>query len=119
MAVRLLSWLFRPALIRTLVTDARLALRLAREPRVPASIKALLLLGALYVVSPLDLVPDFFPLAGQFDDIAVIVGALKIFLGLCPAAAVAFHRSALGRRLPYSPMSPDDQVIDAEFRRHP
>ena len=117
MAIRLFSWLTRPAILRALVADAGVALRLVREPRVPLLVKAVPALAALYFLSPLDLVPDVFPLAGQVDDVVAIVMALKAFLALCPSAAVAFHRAALARRAPYAPMSPGDDVIEAEYRR--
>ena len=47
--------------------------RLARDPRVPRRRKLLLLALAGYLASPLDLVPDFIPVAGQLDD-AIVVG---------------------------------------------
>ena len=64
-----------------------------------------------------DAVPDLIPVLGQLDDLGFVVFALEMFVRLCPAAAVAFHRAALtgGRR--YGPMPQADEVIDAEFRR--
>jgi uncharacterized membrane protein YkvA (DUF1232 family) len=100
-----------------LFSHARLASRLLREPRVPLPAKAVPLLGAVYLVSPLDLVPDFLPLLGQVDDLSLILVALAMFLKLCPAATVAFHRAAIAVGRPYAPMSPTDDVIDAEWRR--
>jgi uncharacterized membrane protein YkvA (DUF1232 family) len=50
-----------------------LVTRLARDPRVPRRRKLLLLALAGYLASPLDLVPDFIPVAGQLDD-AIVVG---------------------------------------------
>jgi uncharacterized membrane protein YkvA (DUF1232 family) len=47
--------------------------RLARDPRVPPHRKLLLLGLVGYLASPLDLVPDFIPVAGQLDD-AIVVG---------------------------------------------
>ena len=73
----------------------RLAVRLMREPGVPLVTKALPVLTAFYVISPLDLVPDFVPVLGQLDDLGIILIALEAFLRLCPAAAVAFHRRAM------------------------
>lgn len=100
-----------------LFSQVRLASRLLREPRVPLLMKAVPLVAALYLVSPLDLVPDFIPLLGQADDLSVIVVALAGFLRLCPAAIVAFHHAAIAEGRPYAPMSPTDVVIDAEWRR--
>jgi uncharacterized membrane protein YkvA (DUF1232 family) len=46
--------------------------RLLRDVRVPRRAKVVLGLLVLYLVMPLDLVPDFIPVAGQLDD-AVLV----------------------------------------------
>ncbi len=114
---RILSWLLRPRLLKALIFDVRLAWRLLREPRVPLLAKAVLPIAALYFVSPVDLVPDIFPLVGEMDDMVVAYGALKMFLKLCPPAAEAFHRAALETRRPFSRMEPADVVLDAEFHR--
>jgi len=100
-----------------LLSNARLAIRLVREPRVPLLIKLLPLMAVLYVISPLDLAPDLLPLIGQVDDLAVALIALEIFLRLCPAPATAFHQAAIAERRRYSPMSATDDIIDAEWRR--
>ncbi|MDI3281627.1 MAG: DUF1232 domain-containing protein [Bacillota bacterium] len=42
------------------------------DPAVPWTSKALVLGGLLYVLLPLDLVPDLFPLLGWLDDAAVV-----------------------------------------------
>jgi uncharacterized membrane protein YkvA (DUF1232 family) len=47
--------------------------RLAADARVPRRQKAALVLLAAYLASPIDLVPDFIPVAGQLDD-AILVG---------------------------------------------
>ena len=117
MAVRVASWLARPGLLRTLLSDVRLAFRLLRDPLVPLLVKALPLAALLYVISPLDFLPDVLPVIGQLDDLGIIIIALKVFLHLCPAAAATFHRAAIAQGRRYSRMSPADRVIDAEFRR--
>jgi uncharacterized membrane protein YkvA (DUF1232 family) len=64
---------------------ARLLWSLASDPRVPISRKALLALAGAYVASPVDLVPEEFPLIGAIDDVAVVVIAIDVFLeGLPP-----------------------------------
>ena len=117
MPARVTSWLSRPSLLRTFVSHVRLTVRLLREPRVPLPLKALPVLAAAYVISPLDFVPDVLPLIGQIDDLGVMVIALEAFIRLCPAGAVDFHRSAVGQGRRYGPMPPGGDVIDAEFRR--
>ena len=117
MASRVTSLLSRPGLLRTLLSQARLAFRLLREPRVPLLIKGVPLLAALYVISPLDFIPDIFPVIGQLDDLGIAVAALEIFLRLCPAGAKAFHQEAIAQRRAYSPMAAADGFIDADWHR--
>lgn len=54
-----------------------LVTRLARDPRVPRRRKLLLLASLGYLASPVDLVPDFIPVAGQLDDAIVLGLALR------------------------------------------
>ena len=57
-----------------------LVTRLARDPRVPRR-RELLLLGLVgYLVLPFDLVPDFIPVAGQFDDAIIVALVLRQFV---------------------------------------
>jgi uncharacterized membrane protein YkvA (DUF1232 family) len=116
MAIRISSWLSRPFSLRLLLAQARLAARLFREPKVPVPLKVVPILGLLYVVSPIDLVPDFLPGLGQLDDIGIILAALELFVRLCPSGPQAFHRDAIAQRRPYAPMSSTDDVIEAEWR---
>jgi uncharacterized membrane protein YkvA (DUF1232 family) len=73
------------ALIRRLPRYGRLAWALARDPRVSRSRRLAVLAGAAYVISPVDLVPGFIPLAGQLVDLFVALGAIRLGLdGLKP-----------------------------------
>src|SRR3954466_6723031 len=54
--------------------------RLMRDPRIPRRRRAALLLAALYLLTPLDVVPDFIPVAGQLDDAIVVLLALRYLL---------------------------------------
>lgn len=111
------SWLTRPGLLRGLLTQARLAARLLREPAVPLVAKAVPVLGGLYLIWPLDFLPDIFPVLGQLDDLGVVLAALELFLRLCPDAPAAHHRAAIVAGRPYAPMTAPGEVIDADFRR--
>jgi uncharacterized membrane protein YkvA (DUF1232 family) len=105
------------SLFRALSSHVRLTVRLLREPAVPLLTKVLPVAAVLYLISPLDFVPDILPILGQLDDAGVLLLALESFLKLCPEHAVAFHREAMSGGRPYSPMPASGVVIDAEFRR--
>jgi uncharacterized membrane protein YkvA (DUF1232 family) len=51
--------------------------RLARHPDVPRRAKVVVALAALWVVSPIDLVPEFVPVLGPLDDLVVVALALR------------------------------------------
>lgn len=51
--------------------------RLVADPRVPRSRKTLLALVIAYLATPLDLVPDFIPVAGQLDDAIIVALVLR------------------------------------------
>jgi len=75
-------------IVKTLLQQGKLALRLMRDPRVPLHAKAVLGLTILYVFSPLDFVPDWIPLLGQLDDAAILTAGLALFIRLCPPELV-------------------------------
>ena len=115
MGVRsLMSW---PGLIRTIVSNVRLSIRLLREPSVPLTRKLVLALVAFYFISPLDIIPDVLPVIGEVDDLAIGLLALQFFVQLCPPEAVAFHRAALAEGRRFSRMPASGEVIEAQFRR--
>ena len=111
------SWLTRSKAVGKLLSDVHLALRLVREPAVPPYLKVVPFAALAYVLSPLDFLPDVLPIVGQLDDLGIVILGVKLFLRLCPADAVAFHREAIDQHRPFAPMSPASRVIDAEFRR--
>jgi uncharacterized membrane protein YkvA (DUF1232 family) len=115
MWARMFSWVARPGVLRTLYLHGRVATRLLREPCVPAWLKVVPLLALGYVFWPIDIVPDFLPLAGEVDDLAVVIVALEAFLRLCPQYAVTFHRSAIAQGRRYSPTPASQTVLDADF----
>ncbi|MEW6524657.1 MAG: YkvA family protein [Bacillota bacterium] len=64
---------------------------LLRDRRVPAGEKVLLALAALYFINPLDLVPDFIPVAGQVDDVIVLLAVIRRMLNRCDPEVIAAH----------------------------
>jgi uncharacterized membrane protein YkvA (DUF1232 family) len=67
---------------------ARLYWRLFRDPRVSVLPKALLVVTLVYVISPLDVVPDFIPVVGELDDVVVLLAGLWLFVRLSPPEVV-------------------------------
>jgi uncharacterized membrane protein YkvA (DUF1232 family) len=52
-------------------------IRRRRDPRVPRRAKVVVVLAGLWLLSPIDLVPEFMPVIGPLDDVLVIVLALQ------------------------------------------
>jgi uncharacterized membrane protein YkvA (DUF1232 family) len=101
----------------------RLALRLLRDPRVPTAAKVIFGATVLYMLSPLDVVPDWIPVLGQADDLVVLMAGLNLFLRACPKWLVEEHEEVLdGRRAPHeesgaSAGSASGPTIDGQYRR--
>jgi uncharacterized membrane protein YkvA (DUF1232 family) len=55
--------------------------RLARDRRVSRLRRAMLWLVLGYLVLPIDLIPDFLPVAGQADDAVILAIALRVLVG--------------------------------------
>jgi len=51
--------------------------RLLRDPRVPRRTKVALVLLVAYLLMPIDLVPDFIPVAGHLDDAILVALVLR------------------------------------------
>jgi uncharacterized membrane protein YkvA (DUF1232 family) len=83
-----------PALVDRLRVHAHAVWLAARDPRVPWTARALALLIAAYVLSPIDLIPDFIPVIGLLDDAILIPAGLWLVARLVPAELMAEHRAA-------------------------
>jgi len=65
--------------------------RLAGDRRIPRARRALLAALALYLASPIDLVPDFLPVIGILDDALLVVLALRAVMRAAGPGIVAEH----------------------------
>lgn len=81
-------------LVRRLPMYIRLIWALLRDRRVPVAQKLILAGIVGYLVLPIDLIPDFVPVLGQLDDIAVVLLGLDLFIRSAPQDVVDEH---LGR----------------------
>jgi uncharacterized membrane protein YkvA (DUF1232 family) len=57
------------ALLRALPDLIRLVSRLASDSTIPRAAKIALAAAAVYLLSPIDLIPDFLPVIGYVDDL--------------------------------------------------
>ncbi len=51
--------------------------RLRQDPHVPRRAKLAIGFAALWVISPIDLIPEFLPVIGPLDDVVVVALALR------------------------------------------
>jgi uncharacterized membrane protein YkvA (DUF1232 family) len=107
-------------LLSDLVTNARLAWKLFRDPRVPSLTKYLIPgLAIAYVLLPIDFLPDFIPGLGQIDDLAIVALAIKLFIDMSPQSIVQFYRDQFGGKQKTSEGgagSGSDRTVEGEYR---
>jgi uncharacterized membrane protein YkvA (DUF1232 family) len=65
--------------LKAYVDDLRLAYQMLRDPhfQIAKETKTILIIALLYVISPIDLIPDAIPLLGLADDVLVAGYALR------------------------------------------
>ncbi len=108
----------RLSILAGLLRQAQLVWRLLRDPRVSLPTKLIIpgMIG-LYLLLPIDLMPDLLPLFGQFDDLAVLLLGCALFIEMCPRPIVAEHRAALMREATGSRYADTGgETVDAEYR---
>jgi uncharacterized membrane protein YkvA (DUF1232 family) len=103
-----------------LILRLKLILRLIGDRRVNFLLKLLPIAAAIYVISPVDLIPGVvFPVIGALDDAAVIWLGTTLFVALCPDNIVQEHTNALNNVVPGTWRDAPEQngageIIDAE-----
>ena len=100
--------------------DLKLAWQLFRDHRVPVRTKAIPVLSLVYLIWPIDLLPDPILGLGQLDDLGVILLGIKLFVGLCPHAVVRQYQTGAADHLVGSETQDgnpsSDEVIDTTYR---
>jgi len=77
--------------LRLLPDLVRLIRRLAADKTVPTGVRVRLVLLLVYLVSPIDLVPDFIPVIGYADDAVVVALVLRSVTRRAGPDALARH----------------------------
>ncbi len=95
-----------------LINSFRLAWRLIRDNRVPWIIKLVPLIVLIYIISPLDFIPDFIVGIGQLDDLTILILGVQVFILLSPRSIVQQHRDEINGVSRGGGSSASNEVID-------
>ena len=94
------------------ILRVKLILRLIGDKRVNPWLKLIPVAGLVYLVSPIDLIPDVvFPIIGELDDAAVLWITNYFFVELCPPEIVNEHLKALSAG---KIKKDEDDIVDAD-----
>ena len=66
----------------------------SKDPRTPWYAKLLALFVVAYLLSPIDLIPDFIPILGYLDDLVLVPAWLALVVALIPTEIMNEHRAA-------------------------
>lgn len=66
---------------------------LSQDPHVPKISKWLLVAAIAYLLSPIDIIPDFIPILGQLDDLVLVPAMVWLAVFLIPVAVKARIRN--------------------------
>jgi uncharacterized membrane protein YkvA (DUF1232 family) len=67
---------------------ATAARRLRRDPRVPRRARVAVVIALLWVLSPIDLIPEFLPIIGPLDDVLVVALTFRYAARQVPRAVL-------------------------------
>ena len=91
----------------------KLVWQLMIDPQVSLWVKLIPPIAILYLLSPIDLVPDPILGLGQLDDLAVLLIAVKLFIEMSSSDA---GRRVSGKTASDTPPYPENEVVDASYR---
>ncbi len=75
-------------LTRSMWQHLRLVVKMFASRDVPLFLKLIPVAAVIYIISPLDFVPDVIPVMGQLDDIGIFLLGMKMFIDLSPQNVV-------------------------------
>jgi|KBSSwiStaDraftv2_1062776.scaffolds.fasta_scaffold303044_2 uncharacterized membrane protein YkvA (DUF1232 family) len=70
------------------------------DPRTPLYVKLPAIIGMFYLISPIDVIPDFIPFIGYIDDLVIVPLLLNLSIRLLPGTVLeaSLLRAAHSRR---------------------
>ena len=103
-----------PGALAQMLRTLRLVWRLLQDSRISLFPKLIPFAALIYVVSPIDLIPDFVLGLGQLDDVGIALLGIALFIEMCPRAIVDKYRAALDAEM--GPPPKEEDVIDGTYR---
>lgn len=90
---------------RALAIQAKAAILVMamKHPRTPWYAKVCGILTLLYLLAPIDLIPDFIPVIGHLDDVILVSLGIWLTIKLIPKDVLAECETEVARRLVESP----------------
>jgi uncharacterized membrane protein YkvA (DUF1232 family) len=105
-------------ILAEIIKNIKLIWRLLNDRRVPSWLKMIIPATLLYLLFPVDIIPDIAPGLGQLDDIAVILLGLKLFVEMCPREVVRQHLDELASVANPWRVVEEDETPEAEPSRY-
>lgn len=106
-----------------LLDHLKLSWQLFRDPSVSSLVRyGIPIIGLIYLISPVDVIPDVLLGLGQLDDAAVLLLLSQLMIMLAPDDIVARYRQATQGATapvddaPKAKTSSNEDVIDADYR---
>ena len=82
---------------RRIKTELAYYKQVARDPRTPWLSKLLIGLAIAYLLSPVDIIPDFIPILGHLDDVILVPGLIWLALAIIPQSVKQDAREAASK----------------------
>jgi uncharacterized membrane protein YkvA (DUF1232 family) len=89
---------FLKRLVRDLPRQAKLAYCLLYDPRVPAASKAVVLAALVLIVTPFVNLPEWIPVLGEMDVLALSLVTMRLFIATAPREVVEEHERLIKER---------------------
>ena len=110
-----LLYMFGPKLLPPIIRFLRLIWRLTFDKRVSIFLRMLVPLAIVYVISPYDLLKDWIPVFGRFDDVLILGLATLLLTKLTPRHIVdELSGASLNRNRPED--KDPSNVVDGSSR---
>ena len=105
-------------MLSALMDQIRLVWYLLTDGKVSLLTKAIIPVALLYVISPIDFIPDVILGLGQLDDLGVILLGLTLFVKLSPPDVVEYYRKQIeyGDSDEMPVIDDDDDTVDTTYR---